>query len=153
MKEMVRFEDLDPSLFARFVDQLGGLALLNTLDLTNGQLAVAAWTSWTPTRTGWTDVGTAPVVTARYMQIGKLVWFQIKVVPGTTIATVAGTSYTSLPVACGASAIGGDGSMVNATSNVAVGNVVISVSNSRCYVPAQTASGDTFTISGWYEGA
>lgn len=107
-------------------------------------------TSWTPTRTGWTDVG-APTVTARYSQLLNIVHFQIKVVPSTTVATVAGTSYTDLPIVANSAGIAGDGSMMNLTSLVGVGNCVIDVANSRCYVPTQGATGNTLTIGGWYE--
>ena len=109
-----------------------------------------AWASWTPTRTSWTDVG-SPTVTARYTQNGKLVFFQIKVVPGTTVATTAGTSYVSLPVAAGASALAGEASMMNITTLVAVGTCAMDMANSRCYVPSQLATGNTLTIFGAYE--
>lgn len=127
------------------------------LDLTVAQvlalLGAAVQTgpsSWTPTRTGWTDVG-APTVTARYTQIGNIVHFQVKVVPGTTVATVAGTSYISLPVAANASGITGDGSMMNLTTLIGVGVCTFDVVNSRCYVPTQTGTANTLTIGGWYE--
>lgn len=110
-----------------------------------------AWASWAPTRTGWTDVGT-PTVTARYCRVGNLIFFQIKVVPETSVATVAGTSYVSLPVAAGASGIAGDASMMDTTALTAIGGCVFDISNSRCYVPAQIATGDTLTIAGFYEG-
>lgn len=111
---------------------------------------VGAWASYVPTRTGWTDVGT-PTVTARYCQLGALCFVQIKVVPSTTIATVAGSSYVSLPLACGASSIGGDGSMENLTTLVAIGICTFDVANSRLYVPSQGATANTLTISAWYE--
>lgn len=123
------------------------------LDVTgdiNGSTNFTAWTSFTTTRTGWTDVG-APTVTARYCQVRNVVFFQVKVVPATTTATVAGTSYVSLPTSAGGSSIGGDGSMMNITTLVGVGNVVIDTTNSRCYVPTQGATANTLTISGWYE--
>lgn len=106
------------------------------------------WDSWTPTRTGWTDVGT-PTVTALYRVVGRQCFFQIKVVPGTTVATTAGTSYVGLPIA--AAGIGGDGSMQNQTTNIAVGACSFDVTNSRVYVPTQGASGNTFAIAGWYQ--
>lgn len=112
--------------------------------------ALASWTAWTPTRTGWTDVG-SPTVTARYMRIGKLVHFQIKVVPGTTTATVSGTSYTDLPIVASASGLSGQVTMVDFTTLVSVGQGVIDPANSRAYVPTQGATGDTLTIAGWYE--
>lgn len=111
---------------------------------------VRTWTAWTPTRTSWTDVGT-PTVTARYCQIGSVVFFQVSVVPATSIATTAGTSYISLPVTANTAGLGGDASMVNDTSFVAIGDCVFDMANSRCYVPSQLASGNTFEIAGWYE--
>lgn len=111
-------------------------------------LTLGAWRSWTPTRTGWTDIGT-PTVTARYAVVGWIVFFQVKVVPGTTVATTAGTSYISLPATAGG--ISGDGSMTDLTTLIAIGNCVFDVANSRCYVPSQVATGDTIEIAGWYE--
>lgn len=111
---------------------------------------VSAWASWTPTRTGWVDVGT-PTVTARYCQVGAVIHFQVKVVPATTTATTAGTSYISLPTSMGASSLSGDGSFMDNTTFISVGPCVFSPSNSRCYVPSQAATGDTLTIAGWYE--
>lgn len=122
-----------------------------TLAIGNGGTGNATWlTNWTPTRTGWTDVG-SPTVTARYATISNNVFFQVKVVPGTTIAAVGGTSYIDLPVAMNANALSGDGSMLNETTLIGVGNVVFDVANSRCYVPSQAATGNTLGISGWYE--
>ena len=114
-------------------------------------IPLQTWTSWTPTRTGWTDVG-APTVTARYCRLGNVTFLQVKVVPGTTVATTAGTSYINLPVTAGASSMGGDGTMTDSTTLIGVGNCVFDVANSRCYVPTQAATGDTLIIAGWFEG-
>lgn len=106
------------------------------------------WTAWTPLRTGWTDVGT-PTVTGRFRVVGRQCFVQVKVVPGTTVATVAGTSYIALPIA--ATGLAGEGSMMNITTLVAVGVCAVDVTNSRVYVPAQLATGNTLTIAGQYE--
>ena len=111
---------------------------------------VGTWSTWTPTRTGWTDVG-EPTVTARKCQIGNIGYLQIKVVPSTTTATVAGTSYVDLPYTANASGIGGDGSMLNSTTLIGIGTTVIDVANSRIYVPTQGATANTLTISAWFE--
>jgi hypothetical protein len=108
---------------------------------------VTPWRSFTATRTGWTDVG-SPTVTASQCQIERVCYFQVKVVPATTVATVAGTSYIDLPIT--ASGIGGDGSMQNTTTLIAVGNCVIDSTNSRVYVPTQAATANTLTVCGWY---
>lgn len=106
------------------------------------------WTTWDPSRTGWTDVGT-PTVSGRYRLNGRKCEFQVQVVPSTTVATTAGTSYIGLPVP--AAGIAGDGSMVNIATMIAVGSCAFDVTNSRVYVPTQTAIGNTLTIAGWYE--
>lgn len=108
----------------------------------------SAWAAYTPTRTGWTDVG-SPTVTARFCQVRNVCQFQIKVIPGVTVATVAGTSYVSLPAT--AAGIGGDASMQDLTTFISIGNCVIDVANSRVYVPAQAATADSLIIAGWFE--
>ena len=106
------------------------------------------WESWSPIRVGWTDVG-APTVTGLLHVVGQQCFFQVEVIPFTSVATVAGTSYIELPIA--AQGLCGDGSMVNAATLVAIGNCAFDVANSRVYVPAQIATGDTLTIGGWFE--
>ena len=106
------------------------------------------WEAWTPTRTLWTDVGT-PTISARYRVVGRQCFIQIYVDPTTSIATTAGSSYTDLPIA--AKGLAGAGSMVNMTTNVAVGSCVVDVTNSRLYVPTLIASGNNFAIAAWYE--
>ena len=92
-----------------------------------------------------------PTVTARFCRLRNVVFFQVKVVPGTTTATTGGTSYIDLPITAGSSGLSGDGSMLNESTLVGVGNVVFDIANSRCYVPTQAATGSTLGISGWYE--
>jgi len=104
--------------------------------------------TYTTTRTGWTDVGT-PTVTAKFIDKGTLCFFEIKVVPATTVATAAGTSYVSLPVT--AAGLSGTVTMTDSTTLIGVGTGVIDVTNSRAYVPAQVATADTLTIAGTYE--
>ena len=106
------------------------------------------WSDWTPSRPGWTDVG-SPTVTGRYRTIGHKCEFQVKIVPGTTCATVAGTSYMTLPLT--AAGLGGEANMINLTTLIAVGLGVIDVTNSLVYVPTQTATGNTLVVSGWFE--
>lgn len=106
------------------------------------------WTVWTPTRTGWTDVGT-PTVSGRFRVVGRQCFLQVKVVPATSVATTAGTSYIALPIA--AQGLAGDGSMMNITTLIAVGVCAVDVANSRLYVPTQVATGNTLTIAAWLE--
>jgi hypothetical protein len=91
----------------------------------------------------------SPTYVGRYHVAGKVCHFQISAVSDTSIATTAGTSFFALPIA--AKGIGGVASMTNDTTNIAVGVCHIDVANSRVYPPSQGASGNTFTICGWYE--
>lgn len=95
-----------------------------------------------------TVVGT-PTYTGRFHIVGKQAFFQVSLVATTSIASTAGTHYVDLPVA--AQGIGGGAMMTNDTTNIAVGVCHVDVATSRCYVPTQVASGNTFTLAGWYE--
>lgn len=104
------------------------------------------WTEWAVSYSFAT--ATDLVVVGRFKVVGKMCFWQIRS-SGTSLATTAGTSYITLPVA--AKGYGGMGTMTNDTTNVAVGVCHIDTATSRCYLPSQTASGNTFTIAGWFE--
>jgi hypothetical protein len=105
------------------------------------------WESFT-VAVSLTVVGT-PTYTGRYRIVGKQCFFQVSLVSSTSIATTAGTHYVTLPIT--AKGIGGMATMTNDTTNIAVGVCHIDVSDSRCYLPSQVASGNTFTVAGWFE--
>lgn len=105
--------------------------------------------AWTPTRTGWTDVGAA-TVTAYYIEMGSVCYIEVKIVPGTTTATVAGTSYINLPIPVNATGISGVGVMENLTTLIAVGTCAFDATNGRFYMPTQGATANTLTIAGSY---
>ena len=110
-------------------------------------LSVDQWETFTVSAS-LTVVGT-PTYAGSYRVVGKQCFFQISAVSSTSIATTAGTSYFSLPIA--AKGIGGVATMTNDTTNIAVGVCHIDVANSRVYPPSQAASGNTFIVAGWYE--
>lgn len=110
-------------------------------------LGIDRWDSFTPTAS-LTVVGT-PTYVGRYRFDGKRCSFQISAVSSTSIASTAGTHYFSLPTA--AKGLGGQATMTNATTKIAVGDCHIDVANGRAYLPSQVASGDTFIVAGWYE--
>lgn len=106
------------------------------------------WFAFTPVFTSLTVVG-ATTYTGRYHVVGKQCFFQVTLLAATSIASTAGTTYMTLPLT--SRGIGGSGQMNNLTTNVAVGQGVIDATNGRFYLPAQSASGNTFSLSGWYE--
>ncbi len=106
------------------------------------------WTQFTPTFGSLTVVG-ATSYSGRFRVVGKSLQFQVKFSAATSIASVAGTDYLSLPI--NAKGYSGMAVMTNDTTNISVGNCHIDVDTSRCYLPTQTASGNVFTLCGWYE--
>lgn len=111
-------------------------------------LSQDVWQPFTPVFGALTVVGT-PTYTGRYRIVGKQFFFQVTLVSTTSIASTAGTDYLTLPKA--AKGIAGMATMTNDTTNIAVGTGHIDVATSRCYLPTQGASGNTFTLAGWYE--
>ncbi len=91
----------------------------------------------------------APAYSGRMYFTGSVMFFEVKFSAATSIASTAGTDYLTLPFT--AKGLAGSATMSNDTTNVAVGVCHIDVSTSRCYLPAQVASGNVFTIAGWAE--
>lgn len=106
------------------------------------------WQSFTPVFGSLTVVG-ATSYTGRYRIVGRSVQFQVQFSAATSIASAAGTDYLTLPIT--AKGLSGMAVMTNDTTNVAVGVCHLDVATSRCYLPAQVASGNTFKLCGWYE--
>lgn len=108
--------------------------------------------TWTPTFTSLTVVnGTGGATySGRYSRIGRTVFYTIKIVcTGTaTTASVAGTTYCTLPIA----ATQDDTvDVANATTLLSVGSGYLDSTNDRCYPATWTATGNTIIISGKYE--
>ena len=111
-------------------------------------LSIDRWEAFTPVFGSLTVVG-ATTYTGRYRIVGKRLEFQVSFLAATSIASTAGTDYLTLPVT--AKGLSGFAMMSNDTTNIAVGLCHIDVTTSRCYLPTQLASGNTFLLAGWYE--
>ena len=108
------------------------------------------WEAFTPVFGALTVVG-ATSYTGRLRVVGRQCFFQVQFSAATSIASVAGTDYLTLPVTAKSQGLSGIATMSNDTSNVAVGVCHIDVATSRCYLPAQVASGNVFKLAGWFE--
>ena len=106
------------------------------------------WTNFDPVFGALTIVGT-PTYKGRYRMVGRQAFFQVSLLASTSIASVAGTDYLTLPFAI--YGLAGAAVMSNDTTNIAVGTCHIDVATSRCYLPTQVASGNTFNLAGWCE--
>lgn len=108
------------------------------------------WEAFTPVFGSLTVVG-ATSYSGRVRIVGRQVFFQVKFSAATSIASVAGTDYLTLPITAKSQGLAGMAAMTNDTSNIAVGVCHIDPATSRCYLPTQVASGNVFLIAGWYE--
>ena len=106
------------------------------------------WQTFAPVFGALTVVGATSYL-GRLRMLGRSLQIQVKFSAATSIASAAGTDYLTLPIP--AKGYSGIATMTNDTTNVAVGVCHIDVENSRCYLPAQAASGDTFTLFATYE--
>lgn len=105
------------------------------------------WDAFTVS-TNLTVVGTL-TAKGRARTVGRCCEFQVSLVADTSIASTAGTTYLTLPIE--AVGLAGHAAMTNDTTGVAVGLAVIQVSTSRCFLPTQAASANTFKVYGVYE--
>ena len=109
----------------------------------SGNVALETDATWSPTVVGLTIVGT-PTYTAKYKQIGNVVFWSIRIQSTTSTASTSGTTTFSLPVPA-----------INPTSFLAINDVSLVavgqgfISGSVAYPPTWGASAD-ITISGFY---
>ena len=106
------------------------------------------WDTFTPVFGSLTVVG-ATNYSGRIRFVGRFCQIQVKFSAATSIASVAGTDYLTLPTT--AMGLTGMGVMTNDTTNIAVGVCHLDVATSRLYLPAQLASGNTFNLFAEYE--
>ena len=108
------------------------------------------WEAFTPVFGSLTVVG-ATSYSGRVRVVGRQIFFQVQFSAATSIASTAGTDYLTLPVTANSQSLAGIATMTNDTTNIAVGVCHIDVATSRCYLPAQVASANVFTLCGSYE--
>ena len=106
------------------------------------------WQTFIPVFGSLTVVG-ATNYSGRYRIIGRKCEFQVQFSAATSVASIAGTDYLTLPFS--ALGLSGIAMMSNDTTNIAVGLCHIDVATSRCYLPTQTASGNVFNLCGSFE--
>ena len=114
----------------------------------NDLLGQDRWIAWTPVFGSLTVIG-ATAYTGRFRIVGRWCQFQVQFSAATSVASVAGTDYLNLPIT--AKGLAGIATMTDNSTNKSVGTCHIDVTNSRCWLPTQTASADVFNLCGSYE--
>jgi len=104
-------------------------------------------TAWTPTFTNLTVVGT-PTITGTLYRIGQsLAYFSIKIIPATTTASTAASTYcNNFPVS-----VKTPGPCFALGGNTGTISGMVENSSSRIYTPAWAATGLTLWIVGMCE--
>lgn len=103
-------------------------------------------TSWTPTFTSLTEVGT-PTITGKYFRVGALVYFWVKIVPGTNTSAVAGTTYiNNFPLT-----LRSDGANLAVSGLLGSNAGMCDSATNRIYPPAWTTVTVPLTIVGLVE--
>jgi len=96
---------------------------------------------WVPVATNLTFAGSPPVITGNYYQNEGFTDFWIRIVPGTSTTSTAGTTYFDLPFA-----VTVDGACIVGGLPGAVG--LIDAATKRCFPPPWSAVTANITISG-----
>lgn len=99
--------------------------------------------TWVVSATNLTVVGT-PTYTGTYKQIGKTIYFTIRVQSTTSTAATAGSTWFSLPTSAT-----GFGCAAAANDNTSVGYGVGHIVNAQVFVPTWSANSDV-VVSGFY---
>lgn len=104
-------------------------------------------TSWDPTWTGLTTVGT-PTYNSTYYRIGPIVYFRVQIIAGTNTSATAGTTYiNNFPLDFRA-----DGAVFVVNNNLGTGSGHVVSANNRIYVPGWTTVSTPLTVVGFAEG-
>jgi hypothetical protein len=106
------------------------------------------WSNFAPIFGSLTVVGATSYL-GRFQIVGATLELQVRFSAATSVASVAGTDYLTLPKL--AKGLAGFGVMTNDTTNVAVGLCHLDAVTSRLYLPAQAASASVFTLFAKYE--
>lgn len=153
--------------------QMGALALAveTALIALDARLdALEAWTAYTPV---WGSSGTAPAlgngtITGRYIKVGKLVFYKISLVLGTTSTVGTGTYTWTLPpfAASGSTLDNGSGIYLDASTSTRYGvhpfrasgatlNALVASTNASfsATAPVVPATSDRWDLQGFYEAA
>lgn len=107
----------------------------------NGLYTGDTGTIWTPIATNLTQVGVA-TITGAYYRSGQFIDFYIKIVPGTSTSSTAGSTYFDLPFD-----VLQDGAC-EASTGLTSSPGGLQASTNRVYPPNWAATGNTITISG-----
>ena len=130
------------------MNELDGIELAKDSFSWRDLVSQDTWNTFTPVFGSLTVIG-ATSYSGRYRFVGRKCEFQVKFSAATSIASTAGTDYLTLPFT--ALGLSGMATMTNDTTNIAVGTCHLDVATSRCYLPTQVASGNTFNLTGWFE--
>jgi hypothetical protein len=139
---------LPPPLYDPVVDE-SGKAVFSWSNFFENTFTGDKGTSWTPTFTSLTQVGT-PTITGRYFKlISGLVYFWVQIIPGTSTTSTAGTTFiNNFPLT-----INNNGACFAVTNGLGGGSGHAVSGGHSIYTPGWTAITNTLTIVGLIEAS
>ena len=140
----------EPPIYEPLSREDSGVASLPWILFFNSLFTGDTGTSWTPTFTNLTVVGTAPTITGKYYRIGRSVaYFSVKIVPGTNTSSVAGSTYiNNFPLVMSA-----DGACLAVSGLLGSNSGMCDKSSNNVYVPTWTTVTVPLTIVGMVEAS
>ena len=106
--------------------------------------------TWTPVATNLTTVGT-PTITGNYTVVGRVVFYHISIVPSTSTASTANSTFITLPITVTGTNTNCDGTVAATTTYAEnFGNGCNQGTTATVYTPTWSASAHVISISGWY---
>lgn len=104
-------------------------------------------TSWTPTFSGLTEVGSATITGVYFSLSNALVYFRVIITPGTSTSSVGGTTYIdNFPLT-----ITNPGGFITIAGNANAALGTTNASNNRIYTPTWTAVTTPIILAGIIE--
>lgn len=135
-----------PPIYEVLADD-GGKAMLPWILFFNQVYEGDKGTSWTPTFTSLTEVGT-PSFSGRYYRLSQsLVYFRFTITPGTNTSATAGTTYVNnFPLT-----MRGDGICFAVSGNLGTASGMCDRATNRVYVPGWSAVTVPLSVIGLVE--
>lgn len=138
-----------PPIYAPLTDDIKNpVASLPWILYFNSLFTGDTGTDWLPTFINLTVVGAAPTVTGRTYKIsGSLIYFSVRIVPGTNTSSVAGSTYiNNFPLI-----LKGDGACLAVSGLLGAPGGMCDMASNNIYVPAWTTVTVPLTVVGIVE--
>lgn len=137
-----------PPIYQPLADDKTGIASTPWILFYNSLFTGDTGNAWSPQFTNLTVVGTSPTITGTYYRLGRsLVYFRVKIIPGTNTSATAGTTFiNNFPLK-----MSGDGACFAVSGLLGTNAGVCDSASNAVYVPSWSAVTVPLSIIGMVE--